>query len=178
MKQCTKCKRILAVTDFYKDPRLLDGLQSNCRYCFKERHHRYYQKNKEPLKLQARTYYQDHKEQMHAATRARYARNPMPFKKTRQRWEAQNRDKTRARWQKHEAAKSNAIPSWADFKKISAIYSDASEREKSTGESHHVDHIVPLQSDIVCGLHCEDNLQILTASENTAKGNRTWPDMP
>lgn len=41
----------------------------------------------------------------------------------------------------------------------------------------HVDHIVPLQSDSVCGFHTEQNLQLLVASDNSMKGNHWWPDM-
>lgn len=41
-----------------------------------------------------------------------------------------------------------------------------------------VDHIVPIKSDIVCGLHCIDNFQLMTREDNARKGNRFWPDMP
>jgi len=42
---------------------------------------------------------------------------------------------------------------------------------------YEVDHIYPLQSKWMCGLHCEANLQILTESQNASKGNRWWPGM-
>jgi hypothetical protein len=41
-----------------------------------------------------------------------------------------------------------------------------------------VDHIVPLQGKIVCGLHTWENLQLVAPSLNSKKCNRFWPDMP
>lgn len=78
---------------------------------------------------------------------------------------------------RHNAAKRRvsqvmATPSWANRKKIAAIYDEA------IFSGLTVDHIVPLNSKIVCGLHVENNLQLLTKSENCSKGNRSWPDMP
>ncbi len=64
-----------------------------------------------------------------------------------------------------------AIPKWADFKKMNEIY-------KSADGEFHVDHIIPLTSKYVSGLHTEDNLQLLPAKDNIVKGNRYWPDMP
>lgn len=80
--------------------------------------------------------------------------------------------------EKRRAAKLRATPKWADFEKMFDIFLEAAVREHRTQIKHHVDHIVPLVSDIVCGLHCEQNLQVLTACENMAKHNYRWPDMP
>ena len=49
------------------------------------------------------------------------------------------------------------------------IYKLAAER------SMEVDHIVPLRSKVVCGLHNIFNLQLLSKSENSAKRNRFDP---
>ena len=38
-----------------------------------------------------------------------------------------------------------------------------------------VDHIIPLNSKVVCGLHIETNLRIIDLEENKSKGNRFKP---
>lgn len=84
----------------------------------------------------------------------------------------------RARWAKRYAAKLQATPAWADDRYIRLFYEMAAADTILTGIEHQVDHIVPLQSDIVCGLHWEQNLQVLPAADNLSKSNRWWPDMP
>lgn len=71
-----------------------------------------------------------------------------------------------------------ATPRWADIDKMRAVYRMARQMTVLTGVPHHVDHIVPVNSKLVCGLHCEGNLQVLMAVDNLSKSNRTWPDMP
>jgi hypothetical protein len=109
------------------------------------------------------------------------------------RYREANRDKTRAaalRWQKENAGKANAAnaaryasklratPGWADMDEITEFYEDAERLSIETGMRYEVDHIVPLRSKIVCGLHCEANLRVVLAFDNRSKGNRHWPDMP
>ena len=79
---------------------------------------------------------------------------------------------------KRRASKKQAVPSWMDKAAVAAIYEKARRFTEITGEPFHVDHIVPLTSDIVCGLHWEGNLQVLPGAENLSKANRVWPDMP
>lgn len=89
-----------------------------------------------------------------------------------------SRDKIAANKAYRRARKFKATPTWANLSVIKKIYKEAHKLSKSSGTVHHVDHIVPLNSNIVCGLHCEDNLQILPAFENLSKGNKYWPNMP
>lgn len=95
-------------------------------------------------------------------------------KKTKE-WIKKNRHKELEYKQQKRAAKLKAVPLWAKREKIKEIYALANQRTKETGVLHHVDHMYPLRSKWLCGLHIETNLQILTAEENTSKGNRVWP---
>jgi hypothetical protein len=75
------------------------------------------------------------------------------------------------------AEKLKATPSWANLFFIEEAYDLAQRRTEATGFQWHVDHIVPLRSKRVCGLHVEHNLQVIPARTNLAKGNRVWPFM-
>jgi hypothetical protein len=87
-------------------------------------------------------------------------------------WSQANPEKVRAKDALRRAMELNACPSWADLKAIEAIYAEARRLTRKTGILRHVDHIYPLVSPYVCGLHVAENLQILTKSENLSKGNK------
>ena len=67
------------------------------------------------------------------------------------------------------ANKLQATPAWASLERIKEIY-------KSCPLGYHVDHIIPLISNVVCGLHVENNLQIITAQDNLRKSNKFLGD--
>lgn len=71
-----------------------------------------------------------------------------------------------------------ATPPWADRSAIRAIYKQAKSLSKSTGEQYVVDHIVPLDGKLVCGLHVHWNMRVVHWLENAKKSWHTWPDMP
>lgn len=134
--------------------------------------------------------YEKNKEHIKAKKKERYKTNPGPQKAAQDKWRALNQEKRREqtkRWRlknKHKvrkavgrrrAVKRKATPTWASQTAISKIYKKAVELTEKTGIEHHVDHIYPLKSNFLCGLHVETNLQILTKAENCAKGNRVWP---
>ncbi len=91
-------------------------------------------------------------------------------------WRANNIDRAKATTRmvnaSRHARKLNATPSWADRDAINAIYQWASAAEIETGIKHEVDHIVPLKGRLVCGLHVEGNLRVVTRDVNRKKGNR------
>jgi 5-methylcytosine-specific restriction endonuclease McrA len=83
-----------------------------------------------------------------------------------------------ARAQKRNATKINAFPAWANVVAIEELYALAAKMTEETGVRHEVDHIVPLTSDRVCGLHVEHNLKVITGDDNRSKSNRYWPKCP
>jgi L-lactate utilization protein LutB len=92
---------------------------------------------------------------------------------SRQLWKRNNRGKCNATEKLREANKIKRTPAWANLDAIRQIYQEAGELNKVHGpNSYHVDHIIPLQGKTVSGLHVEDNLQILKASDNLAKSNK------
>jgi len=93
-------------------------------------------------------------------------------------WTIRNRAVLNAKKSKRMAARRGAMPKWANEFFIEEIYDLAKLRTKALGIKYHVDHIVPLKSDRVCGLHVENNLRVIPAVANISKLNRHWPDMP
>jgi 5-methylcytosine-specific restriction endonuclease McrA len=94
------------------------------------------------------------------------------YKKT---WKEKNlvwvRADTKARRRKHR----EATPPWLTRRQkseIRRIYEIAITMTKTTGEQYVVDHIVPLRSDEVCGLHVPWNLRVITQEENLKKSNK------
>ena len=78
--------------------------------------------------------------------------------------------KTRTR----KANKLQRTPSWLNaghWLEIECIYKYCSSLRR-IGLNYEVDHIVPLQSKVVSGMHVPWNLQVITGAENSAKGNR------
>lgn len=66
-----------------------------------------------------------------------------------------------------------ATPPWIDknyIEDMKQIYASAGQNE--------VDHVVPLSSPIVCGLHVPWNLQHLPPKTNGIKSNHMWPGHP
>lgn len=128
------------------------------------------------------------KKQYAAAYRKRHAAKLS--EKGRREWR-ENLDKNRARKAKYRAEnpalgahyvrlrqtrKQQATPVWADLEAIKRVYKQCSKMSLDGGVKYHVDHIIPIRHKEVCGLHCEFNLQILTAAENQSKGNSFTTD--
>lgn len=96
----------------------------------------------------------------------------------RQQYREANRDKLNLWDANRRAAEKRATPAWANHFFIAEAYHLAETRRRVCGGDWHVDHIVPIGSPLVCGLHVEANLRVIPGVENIRKSNRYWPDMP
>ena len=71
-----------------------------------------------------------------------------------------------------------AWPEWcSDHPGFKAVYDEA-KRRRARGEVVHVDHVVPVLSPLVCGLHVPWNPEVIDARKNLQKSNKWWPDHP
>lgn len=140
----------------------------------------YYLANTEKVKALVSAYLAANRERI-SAWRKEYSKSPERVKKSRAAhaaWKKRNPHKVAEDNVRRAVAYWQQRPSWADKAVMRELYALARLRTALTGIQWVVDHIVPLHSDLVCGLHCEANLQVIPAATNAVKLNLWWPDMP
>lgn len=195
-KACKYCGVVKPLELFQKHPRAAHGRTNKCKACACEAERLRYVKNKETIRNRINSRYAANKtnfrEKIYTWRRANMDKHKASAKK----WKAQNQERQNAyerlryarneavkvsaaeRCRRYQVSKRKATPKWADIKVMRVLYAKAKEWQRITGIEWHVDHVVPIRSDIVCGLHTWDNLQVLAGGVNLSKLNRAWPDMP
>ena len=130
----------------------------------------------EAAKAAGKRYYQKNREAVIARAAARPHEEVKGYK---QKYKDANPELYKAlvsvRKRRHRAA----TPKWVgaeEKKAIRQLYLEAQHLTKLTGERYVVDHIYPLISEEVCGLHALRNLRIMTQAENLIKSNK-MPDL-
>ena len=188
MKVCLKCQNKKALDQFGVDNTKHDGLTYACSQCTSQYKKAYdearrlkegrvrrvravYEKELNRLEKSAE-YYQRNKLTILARHKQYRAKNPEKVHALVNNYKRENPDVIAANVGKRRAAHLKAVPSWANLFYIKEAYSLSALRTKVTGIKYHVDHIIPLVSDVVCGLHVENNLQVIPAVVNLKKGNR------
>lgn len=134
--------------------RYLDG---NCIDCNQERYKKFYVENTLDISKRQKKWREANPEK-----KKQLAQNYFPE------YQKKNRKKFNFHDSIRRAKKLKATPKWADVQKIKEIYLNCP-------KGMHVDHIIPLQNDLVCGLHVPENLQYLTPQDNSSKNNKFEP---
>lgn len=132
----------------------------------------YRKRNPDQCREQSRRWRNANPDKAHEKQRRYCNKHPERVKRKNRMSKARNRATDRERCMRRYATKKNATPVWANHDEIRYVYRLAEEKGLS------VDHIVPISSGSVCGLHCADNLRCVPKALNQHKGNRYWPNMP
>jgi hypothetical protein len=103
------------------------------------------------------------------------SKNSGVFKERAKEWRKNNMDYVISKNAERHAAKLHRTPKWLtkeQKQEIQEFYKMAKELQKIFPWEQHVDHIVPLQGELVSGLHIPSNLQILSVHLNCSKKNK------
>lgn len=194
-KTCTKCDVEKPRTSEYfcANKNTKDGFAYHCKVCMAASYRSYYEKNREKRIADAvahvkkrRAENPEYDRRISREAKRKQLADPAKYAEHLERgrlWLQQNPDRAKAfkhaqkpfraaRAAKRYASKRNATPFWSEKEKIDALYEAARRLTEETGIEHNVDHIVPLRSKRVSGLHVFANLRIITAYENKRKTNK------
>lgn len=202
VKECRKCRELKTLDSFHVLSKARDGRQYVCKDCACARTRQWNADNKEHASASSQKYYQKNKERTLVKNKQWVLKNPERALSFGRKYRAGNTEKESERAKRYRslhtealkestrryhtenpglkaawdadrrAQKKSAMPPWVDRTAIAAVYREARKRTEETGIQWHVDHIVPLKNELVCGLHVAHNLQIITGTENMSKHNK------
>ncbi len=143
----------------------------------------YVETNREKVRQQSAAYRAENREKILAQKRTYQIENRDRLLEKQKAWKAANKGKVLANVAFRKARKKQATPPWPtkeQRREMRDLYETAELFRTNLNEDFHVDHIIPINHPLVCGLHVPWNLQILTAADNLQKGNSVelgpWPD--
>jgi 5-methylcytosine-specific restriction endonuclease McrA len=150
-----------------------------CIVCTQQRLVSYKLKNRTVLLEKKRNaqklYIEKYPEKIVATRKATVAKHRKARNAEKAAWAKRNSGRVLAWCRQRQLAKFQRTPVWLsedDLWVIEQAYELAALRTRTFGFSWHVDHILPLRGKKVSGLHVPANLQVISGSENSRKGNR------
>ena len=145
----------------------------------KARKKKYQIANKDKIQAKARAHYREvvkpRLESLSPKDRAEYNKK---IRISQDKWRRDNRE----RWlelacraaNKRRAIKINAVLPTTDFDEINKFFDERDRLAKKYGVKYEVDHIIPLS---IGGAHHQDNLRVITESENRKKLAKYVPEL-
>jgi hypothetical protein len=184
MKTCSCCGIEKDRSLFSKHRQKPDGLYSYCKECKKVKDSASFKRHAEKRLAKQREWNKANPDKVRAYKRkwntqnedyiqSWHEENPDKKKKYSQKYKKENKDVVLADTRLRQCRQINATPRWANKEAMRAKYRLARFFTELSGGfvKYHVDHIVPLRGETVCGLPVENNLQVLPAHLNLAKSN-------
>ena len=182
-KRCNVCEQHKDLESFYNSKATKDGKTYTCKDCTKVRSSKYKKDNREATeqysKAYRKEYYKANREDKLLWQKGYRERNldckREYDKKQSKRYYENNKDSFLEKGARRRAQKLQATPPWVDKdhkKRLRSIYRACRSASEKSGKQHHVDHIIPLKGENICGLHVWWTLRIIPAQENLSKGNR------
>lgn len=138
-------------------------------------HKAYYEENKARIAEVKRAYRAANKELIVAKKQTAYYAAQEAHLAQKQKYRQANKGKINHLCALRKKVVKQRTPLWLsefDKLKIKCYYSIASMLTNVNKESWHVDHIVPMQGELVSGLHVPSNLQVLRGIDNIRKKNK------
>ena len=163
-KYCKECKSVKNLDNFGKDKQTITGIHRLCKTCSNNNSNHWKKQNRAIVNTYQKAYYYNNIDFMREKSKQ--------YQKT-------HKAIVNANSAKKRASKLQATPSWLSDEQycdIKNFYYAAKQLELETTVKYHVDHIVPLQGENVCGLHVPWNLQVIPAADNIAKSNRYFEE--
>jgi len=174
-KLCASCKVNQPTSNFrWAKTRF----ESWCKKCKSKHKKEWYRKNREYAIAEATKYhyasYTEKREHKVKKAVEWVKNNPEKYKVNAKKCYEKTKLKRFAYQALARAKRRNAVPKWFNSIKedVQKIYKEARTKTLETGIPHEVDHIIPLVSDYVCGLHVPNNLRVITRYENRSKQNK------
>ena len=159
MKTCRTCKEEKPLDAFCTNNSKPDGKHPECKVCAAKRYAEWRAKNKEHIK--------EYDKKWRVENKDKKSKN---YKK----WQQTHKGTVNAINSRRRADEKSATPAWADKKEMQYYYNLAEYFTWVSGGfvKYHVDHVVPLRGKGVCGLHVQNNLQVLKSVDNLRKSNK------
>ena len=149
-----------------------------CKDCKREYNKKYCEDNSEKETIRWKKWAQVNRDKKNIRSKQWAHANPTKVVESSKKWKKNNPAKANAHNAKRRAAKLQRTPTWltkAALQRIEKKYEMATLMSGFLGVELHVDHIIPLQGDLVSGLHVPENLQMIFAEDNLSKNNKFTP---
>jgi len=137
-------------------------IHGRCKLCTAESNAKSYEKRKDKIAKKSKEYYQAHREEILEKSRKHQKENRAKIRITKRKYRKEHPEVHRLSNLKAKTNRGLRVVSWSDIENINEF-----ERNKPAGMT--TDHIIPLQGDLVAGLHVSWNLQYMPVYLNNSK---------